>query len=163
MYSQELTNIFWRFVNLIFLLSCCRYPRVWPDWICSSLISPATIKRLMSAVSFGYGIFHLAVSLLPPKLLNVIHFLVTMLWLLFQKARAFYWKSHFYSLLKIDLVFCNGWPIILLTLGLWGWPANWDSSSPLCQTGKWHERSFGNVSLIWKLYITVKATLCDHS
>ena len=29
----------------------------------------------MSAVSFGYGIFHLAVSLLPPKLLNVIHFL----------------------------------------------------------------------------------------
>ena len=41
----------------------------------SSLISAQTIKRLMSAVSFGYGIFHLAVSLLPPKLLNVIHFL----------------------------------------------------------------------------------------
>lgn len=34
-----------------------------------------TVKRLMSAVSFGYGIFHLAVSLLPPKLINIIHFL----------------------------------------------------------------------------------------
>ena len=41
----------------------------------SSSIPPATIKRLMAAVSFGYGLFHLAVSLLPPKLLNVIHFL----------------------------------------------------------------------------------------
>ena len=27
----------------------------------------------MSAVSFGYGIFHLAVSLLPPKLLHLIN------------------------------------------------------------------------------------------
>ena len=33
----------------------------------------ATVKRLMSAVSFGYGIFHLAVSLLPPKLLHLIN------------------------------------------------------------------------------------------
>ena len=41
----------------------------------ASLISASTVKRLMCAVSFGYGIFHLAVSLLPPKLLNVIHFL----------------------------------------------------------------------------------------
>jgi len=41
----------------------------------TDLLPPATVKRLMSAVSFGYGIFHLAVSLLPPKLLNVIHFL----------------------------------------------------------------------------------------
>ena len=40
-----------------------------------SLLPPQTIRRLMSAVSFGYGIFHLAVSLLPPKLLNIIHFL----------------------------------------------------------------------------------------
>ncbi|XP_059088961.1 tetratricopeptide repeat protein 39C-like isoform X2 [Tigriopus californicus] len=39
-----------------------------------STISAATIKRLMSAVSFGFGIFHLAVSLLPPKLLNIISF-----------------------------------------------------------------------------------------
>jgi hypothetical protein len=39
------------------------------------LISAQTIRRLMSAVSFGYGVFHLAVSLLPPKLVNVIHFL----------------------------------------------------------------------------------------
>ena len=40
-----------------------------------SLIPSATVRRLMAAVSFGYGLFHLAVSLLPPKLLNVIHFL----------------------------------------------------------------------------------------
>ena len=40
-----------------------------------SLLPPQTIRRLMAAVSFGYGIFHLAVSLLPPKLLNIIHFL----------------------------------------------------------------------------------------
>ena len=40
-----------------------------------SLLPPQTIRRLMAAVSFGYGIFHLAVSLLPPKLLNVIYFL----------------------------------------------------------------------------------------
>ncbi|XP_040567969.1 tetratricopeptide repeat protein 39C isoform X2 [Lepeophtheirus salmonis] len=39
------------------------------------LIDVQNIKRLMSAVSFGFGLFHLAVSLLPPKLLNVIHFL----------------------------------------------------------------------------------------
>ena len=38
-------------------------------------IPTTTVKRLMAAVSFGYGLFHLAVSLLPPKLLNVIHFL----------------------------------------------------------------------------------------
>ena len=29
----------------------------------------------MATVCFGYGLFHLAVSLLPQKLLNVIHFL----------------------------------------------------------------------------------------
>lgn len=29
----------------------------------------------MSAVSFGYGVFQLAVSLLPPSLLRVVHFL----------------------------------------------------------------------------------------
>ena len=40
-----------------------------------SLLPPQIIRRLMAAVSFGYGIFHLAVSLLPPKLLNIIHFL----------------------------------------------------------------------------------------
>eukprot|EP00095_Tigriopus_kingsejongensis_P011260 snap_masked-scaffold708_size108518-processed-gene-0.10 protein:Tk11260 transcript:snap_masked-scaffold708_size108518-processed-gene-0.10-mRNA-1 annotation:"tetratricopeptide repeat protein 39c" len=39
-----------------------------------STISASTIKRLMSSVSFGFGIFHLAVSLLPPKLLNIIQF-----------------------------------------------------------------------------------------
>ena len=41
--------------------------------ICSNGIPVATVKRLMSAVSFGYGIFHLAVSLLPPKLLHLIN------------------------------------------------------------------------------------------
>ncbi len=35
-------------------------------------ISTATIRRLMGAVSFGYGLFHLAVSLLPSKLMNVV-------------------------------------------------------------------------------------------
>jgi len=45
------------------------------DMDAASLIPPVTIRRLMAAVSFGYGLFHLAVSLLPPKLLNVIHFL----------------------------------------------------------------------------------------
>ena len=41
---------------------------------CRAIPAP-TVRRLMSAVSFGYGLFHLAVSLLPPKLLNIIHFL----------------------------------------------------------------------------------------
>ena len=45
------------------------------DMDAASLIPAATVRRLMAAVSFGYGLFHLAVSLLPPKLLNVIHFL----------------------------------------------------------------------------------------
>ena len=45
------------------------------DILFFSLLPPQTIRRLMAAVSFGYGIFHLAVSLLPPKLLNIIHFL----------------------------------------------------------------------------------------
>ena len=40
---------------------------------CSNGIPVVTLKRLMSAVSFGYGIFHLAVSLLPPKLLHLIN------------------------------------------------------------------------------------------
>lgn len=38
-------------------------------------IPTGTIKRLMAAVSFGYGLFHLAVSMLPPKLVNVVSFL----------------------------------------------------------------------------------------
>lgn len=45
------------------------------DLTAADLLPPQTIRRLMAAVSFGYGIFHLAVSLLPPKLLNIIHFL----------------------------------------------------------------------------------------
>nr|CAD7438282.1 unnamed protein product [Timema bartmani] len=41
----------------------------------SSSISPEVVSRLMSAVSFGYGIFQLCISLLPPSLLKLIHFL----------------------------------------------------------------------------------------
>ncbi|PBC25545.1 Tetratricopeptide repeat9C [Apis cerana cerana] len=40
-----------------------------------SFVEPNEVSRLMSAVSFGYGIYQLCVSLLPPSLLKVIHFL----------------------------------------------------------------------------------------
>uniref|UniRef100_A0AAG5D4L0 Tetratricopeptide repeat protein 39C n=1 Tax=Anopheles atroparvus TaxID=41427 RepID=A0AAG5D4L0_ANOAO len=38
-------------------------------------IEPHDIQRLMGAVSFGYGIFQLSISLLPPSLLKLISFL----------------------------------------------------------------------------------------
>ncbi|KFB43566.1 AGAP001215-PB-like protein [Anopheles sinensis] len=38
-------------------------------------IEPHEIQRLMGAVSFGYGIFQLSISLLPPSLLKLISFL----------------------------------------------------------------------------------------
>ncbi|KAL6421808.1 hypothetical protein ACFW04_010971 [Cataglyphis niger] len=38
-------------------------------------VEPTEVTRLMSAASFGYGIYQLCVSLLPPSLLKVIHFL----------------------------------------------------------------------------------------
>ncbi|XP_029042217.1 tetratricopeptide repeat protein 39C-like isoform X2 [Osmia bicornis bicornis] len=38
-------------------------------------VEPSEVTRLMSAVSFGYGIYQLCVSLLPPSLIKVIHFL----------------------------------------------------------------------------------------
>ncbi|KAB0793852.1 hypothetical protein PPYR_07532 [Photinus pyralis] len=38
-------------------------------------IDKETITRLMGAISFGYGLFHLGVSLLPPSLLRVTSFL----------------------------------------------------------------------------------------
>ncbi|KAF5280249.1 hypothetical protein FQA39_LY18072 [Lamprigera yunnana] len=41
----------------------------------SENIDKETIKRLMGAISFGYGLFHLGVSLLPPSLLKIINFL----------------------------------------------------------------------------------------
>lgn len=34
-------------------------------------VEPAEVSRLMSAVNFGYGIYQLCVSLLPPSLLKV--------------------------------------------------------------------------------------------
>ncbi|PSN55659.1 Tetratricopeptide repeat protein 39C [Blattella germanica] len=41
----------------------------------SNGVPPEEVSRLMSAVSFGYGIFQLCISLLPPSLLKLIHFL----------------------------------------------------------------------------------------
>ncbi|KAK0084360.1 hypothetical protein PV325_007157 [Microctonus aethiopoides] len=40
-----------------------------------NFVEPAQVIRLMSAVSFGYGIFQLCTSLVPPSLLKLIHFL----------------------------------------------------------------------------------------
>ncbi|XP_044253016.1 tetratricopeptide repeat protein 39C-like isoform X3 [Tribolium madens] len=41
----------------------------------SAQIDKATIERLMGAVSFGYGLFQLGISLLPPSLLRLTNFL----------------------------------------------------------------------------------------
>ncbi|XP_053658534.1 tetratricopeptide repeat protein 39C-like [Anopheles marshallii] len=38
-------------------------------------IHPADVHRLMGAISFGYGVFQLSISLLPPSLLKLISFL----------------------------------------------------------------------------------------
>ena len=38
-------------------------------------ISPEALKHLQAAVSCGYGLFHLAISLVPPKLLKFCHLL----------------------------------------------------------------------------------------
>jgi len=38
-------------------------------------LAPSVVARLMAAVSFGYGIFQLCISLLPPSLLKLISFL----------------------------------------------------------------------------------------
>lgn len=35
---------------------------------------PSEINRLMGAVSFGYGLFQVAISLLPPNLFKIISF-----------------------------------------------------------------------------------------
>lgn len=42
---------------------------------CRNTIEPNEVARLMGAVSFGYGIFQLCISLLPASLLRLIHFL----------------------------------------------------------------------------------------
>lgn len=47
----------------------------WKSNIFCSFVEPNEVSRLMSAVSFGYGIYQLCVSLLPPSLLKMIHFL----------------------------------------------------------------------------------------
>uniref|UniRef100_T1IS80 Tetratricopeptide repeat protein 39C n=1 Tax=Strigamia maritima TaxID=126957 RepID=T1IS80_STRMM len=46
-----------------------------PSTSFSSSLSPETISRLLASVSFGYGTFQLCISLLPPSLLKIIHFL----------------------------------------------------------------------------------------
>ena len=38
-------------------------------------ISAEALKHLQAAVSCGYGLFHLAISLVPPKLLKFCHLL----------------------------------------------------------------------------------------
>ena len=38
-------------------------------------VSPEALKHLQAAVSCGYGLFHLAISLVPPKLLKFCHLL----------------------------------------------------------------------------------------
>lgn len=40
-----------------------------------SELEPEEVSRLMSAVSFGYGVFQLCISLLPPSLLKLIQLL----------------------------------------------------------------------------------------
>ena len=41
----------------------------------SSLLSHDVLERLLGSVSLGYGVFQLAISLIPPKLLKIIKFL----------------------------------------------------------------------------------------
>ena len=41
----------------------------------SKEIGPETLRHLQAAVSCGYGLFHLAISLVPPKLLKFCHLL----------------------------------------------------------------------------------------
>jgi len=38
-------------------------------------VSPEALRHLQAAVSCGYGLFHLAISLVPPKLLKFCHLL----------------------------------------------------------------------------------------
>lgn len=38
-------------------------------------LSLYTIKRLLGAVSFGYGLFQIALSFVPPKIMKLIKFL----------------------------------------------------------------------------------------
>ena len=42
---------------------------------CAAAINPEALKHLQAAVSCGYGLFHLAISLVPPKLLKFCHLL----------------------------------------------------------------------------------------
>lgn len=44
-------------------------------FICRFDIPPEVVSRLMAAVSFGYGVLQLCISLLPPSLLKLIQLL----------------------------------------------------------------------------------------
>ncbi|CAB0028577.1 unnamed protein product [Trichogramma brassicae] len=41
----------------------------------AAFVEPTEVTRLMTAVSFGYGVFQLFVSLMPPTMLKYIHLL----------------------------------------------------------------------------------------
>uniref|UniRef100_A0A667ZVG1 Tetratricopeptide repeat domain 39C n=1 Tax=Myripristis murdjan TaxID=586833 RepID=A0A667ZVG1_9TELE len=42
---------------------------------CSDRISPEALDRLKGSVSFGYGLFHLCISMVPPHLLKIVNLL----------------------------------------------------------------------------------------
>lgn len=60
-------------------------------------IEPDEIKRLMGAISFGYGIFQLSASLLPNHLLKIINFFG------FESNRTVGISSLMYSRLSSDM------------------------------------------------------------
>ncbi|XP_076652612.1 tetratricopeptide repeat protein 39C [Halictus rubicundus] len=56
-------------LSMLFSLTGFNYEQQTP------FVAPAEVSRLMSAVNFGYGIYQLCVSLLPPSLVKVSHLL----------------------------------------------------------------------------------------
>ncbi|XP_076300116.1 tetratricopeptide repeat protein 39C [Lasioglossum baleicum] len=56
-------------LSMLFSLTGFSYEQQTP------FVAPAEVSRLMSAVNFGYGIYQLCVSLLPPSLVKVSHLL----------------------------------------------------------------------------------------
>lgn len=41
----------------------------------SAAVSPEALDRLKGSVSFGYGLFHLCISMVPPHLLKIVNLL----------------------------------------------------------------------------------------
>ncbi|XP_078044032.1 tetratricopeptide repeat protein 39C [Augochlora pura] len=56
-------------LSMLFSLTGINYEQQTP------FVAPSEVSRLMSAVNFGYGIYQLCVSLLPPSLVKVSHLL----------------------------------------------------------------------------------------